>query len=143
MNFLLDTNVVSEWAKLKPDANVVRWFASVDEDNVYLSVITLAEIRQGVCEMPPGRRRDSLESWLDGDLSLRFEGRILDVDLPVADAWGMLMAQSTRMGINLNIMDALIAATTKVHALTLATRNIRHFEKLDVVLTNPWVDKIG
>ena len=143
MNFLLDTNVVSEWVKLKPDANVVRWLASVDEDNVYLSVITLAEIRQGVCEMPPGRRRDSLESWLDGDLSLRFEGRILDVDLAVAEMWGVLMAQSTKMGINLNVMDAFIAATAKLHAATLATRNTRHFEKLDVVLANPWVDKIG
>jgi predicted nucleic acid-binding protein len=143
LNFLLDTNVVSEWVKLKPDANVVRWLANVDEDQVYLSVVTFAEIRQGICEMPSGRRRDSLESWLEGDLSLRFEGRILDVDLAVAEAWGALMAQSAKMGTNLNAMDAFIAATAKVHAVTLATRNTRHFAKLDVALANPWVDGIS
>jgi len=143
LNFLLDTNVVSEWVKLKPDANVVRWLANIDDDQAYLSVITFAEIRQGVSEMPGGRRRESLESWIEEDLSLRFEGRILDVDLAVAETWGVVMAESTRMGINLNITDAFIAATAKVHVVTLATRNTRHFEKLGVVLANPWVDRIA
>ena len=143
MKFLLDTNVVSEWVKLKPNANVVRWLADMDEDQVYLSVVTFAEIQQGIYEMPSGRRRDSLESWLNDDLFLRFEGRILDVDLAVAGAWGALMAQSTKMGMNLNVMDAFIAATARVHAVTLATRNTKHFTKLDVSLANPWVDEIN
>ena len=143
MNFLLDTNVVSEWVKTKPNANVVRWLANIDDDQVYLSAITFAEIRQGVYEMPHGRRRDSLESWVEADLSLRFEGRILDVDLVVAETWGTLMAQSTKMGINLNVMDAFIAATAKVHAVTLVTRNTKHFTKLGVALANPWVNGIG
>ena len=137
MKFLLDTNVVSEWVKLKPNANVVRWLADMDEDQVHLSVVTFAEIRQGIYEMPSGRRRDSLESWLNDDLFLRFEGRILDVDLAVAGAWGALMAQSTKVGMNLNAMDAFIAATARVHAVTLATRNTKHFAKLDVSLANP------
>ena len=141
--FLLDTNVVSEWVKLKPNANVVRWLADMDEDDVYLSVVTFAEIRQGIYEMPSGRRRDSLESWLNDDLFLRFEGRILDVDLAVAGAWGALMAQSTKVGMNLNAIDAFIAATARVHAVTLATRNTKHFAKLDVSLANPWVDGIS
>jgi len=143
LKFLLDTNVVSEWVKLKPNANVVRWLADMDEDQVHLSVVTFAEIRQGIYEMPSGRRRDSLESWLNDDLFLRFEGRILDVDLAVAGAWGALMAQSTKVGMNLNAMDAFIAATARVHAVTLATRNTKHFAKLDVSLANPWVDGIG
>jgi toxin FitB len=143
LNFLLDTNVVSEWVKLRPDANVVRWLASMDDDQVYLSVVTFAEIRQGIYEMPSGRRRDSLESWLEGDLSLRFEGRILNVDLAVAEAWAALMAQSAKTGFNLNVMDVFIAATAKVYAATLATRNTKHFAKLDVALANPWVDGIS
>jgi predicted nucleic acid-binding protein len=143
LKFLLDTNVVSEWVKLKPNANVVRWLADMDEDQVYLSVVTFAEIRQGIYEMPSGRRRDSLELWLNDDLFLRFEGRILDVDLAVAGAWGALMAQSTKVGMNLNAMDAFIAATARVHAVTLATRNTKHFAKLDVSLANPWVDGIS
>jgi predicted nucleic acid-binding protein len=140
MNFLLDTNVVSEWVKPKPDPNVVRWLAAVDEDHVCISVVTFAEIRQGIYEMSPGKRRDALESWAERDLLQRFEGRILPIDLPVAQAWSALMAQSTKLSINLNIMDAFLAATAKVHALTLATRNTRHFAKLDVALTNPWRD---
>jgi len=143
LKFLLDTNVVSEWVKLKPNANVVRWLADMDEDQVYLSVVTFAEIQQGIYEMPSGRRRDSLESWLNDDLFLRFEGRILDVDLAVAGAWGALMAQSTKMGMNLNVMDAFIAATARVHPVTLTTRNTKHFTKLDVSLANPWVDEIN
>ena len=143
MNYLLDTNVVAEWVKPRPDPNVVRWLADADDDRVYLSVITFAEIRQGVYEMSPGRRRDSLQEWLEDDLSLRFEGRILDVNLAIAEAWGSLMARSNKMGINLNVMDAFIAATARVHAVTLVTRNAKHFEKLDVVLANPWAGGTG
>ena len=142
MNYLLDTNVVSEWVKPRPAPNVVRWLADIDEDRVYLSVITFAEIRQGVSELSSGRRRDSLLSWLEHDLSARFEGRILDVNLAIAEAWGSLMARSKQMGLNLNVMDAFIAATAQVHAVTLVTRNMSHFEKLDVALANPWTNGI-
>ena len=96
MNYLLDTNVVSEWLKPRPDANVVKWLAETDEDGVYFSVITFAEIRQGVEEMSAGRRREALKSWLQDELPERFEGRILGVGLVVAEAWGILMARSSR-----------------------------------------------
>ena len=88
MNFLLDTNVVSEWVKPRPNANVVRWLAETDEDRVFLSVITFAEIRLGVEEMVAGWRRDGLTRWLQVELPARFEGRILGVDLAVAEGWG-------------------------------------------------------
>lgn len=138
MNYLLDTNVVSEWVKPGPDPSVVRWLAETDEDRICLSVITFAEIRQGVEEMAPGRRRDSLKSWLQDDLPVRFEGRILSVDLAVADAWGALMARSRRTGVNLGVMDAFFAATAAAHALTLVTRNTPHFANLGISLLNPW-----
>ena len=138
MNYLLDTNVVSEWAKPRPDVRVIRWLAEADEDRVCLSVITFAEIRQGVERMAAGQRRDALGSWLDDDLAIRFEGRILAVDLAVAHAWGTLMARAARIGVNLNGIDAFFAATAEAHGVALVTRNTKHFDKLGVRLVNPW-----
>lgn len=137
-NYLLDTNVVSEWVKPRPALNVIRWLASVDEDSVYLSVITFAEIHQGIAEMAAGRRRDALRSWLQNDLYFRFERRILPVDYPVAEAWGDLMSRARKSGGNLNPMDAFLAATAQVHSLTAVTRNTKHFPKSPVPIFNPW-----
>jgi predicted nucleic acid-binding protein len=81
MNFLLDTNVVSEWKKPRPDTGVVRWLSEIDEDSVFLSVVTFAELRHGIERLPAGKRRKQLDEWLRGDLPLRFEQRILPVDL--------------------------------------------------------------
>lgn len=139
MIYLLDTNVVSEWVKQRPDANVIGWLADADEDRICLSVITFAEIRQGVEQMPAGRRHDALKLWLQDELPARFEGRILTIDLLVADAWGAIMARSSEMGIGLGAMDAFFAATSKAHGLTLVTRNTRHFEKVGIPLLNPWL----
>jgi len=138
VNFLLDTNVVSEWVKLRPDARVARWLAEADEDSVYLSVITFAEIRLGIEEMAAGARRQALASWLENDLLDRFEDRIIGVDLSIARAWGVLTARSTRTGVNLGVMDAFFAATALAHGLTLVTRNIKHFANLGILLVNPW-----
>ncbi|HEY6466537.1 MAG TPA: type II toxin-antitoxin system VapC family toxin [Candidatus Acidoferrales bacterium] len=138
-NYLLDTNVVSEWVKPRPNSNVIRWLADIDEDTVYLSVVTFAEVAHGVAEMPPGRRRDALKSWLEKDLYLRFERRILLVDFPVASAWGKLMALRRRSGVTLNPMDAFFAATAGVHSLTLVTRNTKHFDKAGISTFDPWL----
>ncbi|MGH9786843.1 MAG: type II toxin-antitoxin system VapC family toxin [Terriglobia bacterium] len=140
MNFLLDTNVVSEWVRTRPETTVVRWLAEVDEDRVCLSVITFAEIRRGIEEMTAGRHREALRSWLQNELPARFEGRILGVDRAVAETWGAMMATSGKLGVNLNAMDAFFAATTATHGLTLVTRNTKHFEKLGISLLNPWGD---
>ncbi len=138
MNWLLDTNVVSEWVRSRPDPNVVRWLAEADEDRIFLSVITFAEIRQGIEEMAAGRRREALKSWLRDELPARFEGRIVGVDLVVAEACGTALARSRQIGLNLAVMDAFFAATAATHGLTLVTRNTRHFEKLGIALLNPW-----
>lgn len=138
MSYLLDTNVVSEWVKPEPAPNVVVWLAEVDEDEAFLSVISIAELRRGIELLAAGRRRQRLEKWLSEDLADRFRGRILPIDLPVADAWGRITARATRAGRTVGTMDALVAATAEVHGLALATRNTKDFGHLGVSLFNPW-----
>jgi toxin FitB len=138
VSFLLDTNVISELAKQAPDENVVAWLAGADEDQVFLSVVSLAELRRGVELLSPGRRRNRLETWLAEDLIERFEGRVLDVDSPTADAWGQIMARSQKAGQMLAAMDGFFAATAEVHGLTLVTRNTRDFECVEIAIHNPW-----
>lgn len=138
MSFLLDTNVVSEWVKPQPNPHVVAWLAGVDEDRVFLSVASLAEIRQGIELLPLGKRRDRLFGWLTGDLIARFEGRILDIDRRISEAWGIVMARGQKAGLIVHVMDAFFAATAEVHELTLVTRNVQHFLKLGTRLLNPW-----
>jgi predicted nucleic acid-binding protein len=137
MNFLLDTNAVSEWVKPRPNPGLIHWIESADEDRVFLSVISLAELRYGVERMPGGARRSRLEQWLRNELPLRFEGRILSVDPNVAEAWGKTVSRSEAMGRPIGVMDAFLAATADVHRLTLVTRNASDFTTLKTVL-NPW-----
>lgn len=138
MNFLLDTNVISEWVKPEPDRNVVAWLAEADEDRVFVSVMSFAEIRRGIELMVAGRRRERLAQWLGQELPLRFEDRILAVDPEVAGIWGVVMARSESKGHAMGSMDAFVAATAEAHDLTLVTRNIRDFEHLGISLVDPW-----
>jgi len=142
VSFLLDTNVVSEWVKPRPHERVVRWLTEVDEDSVYLSVITFLEIRQGIEEMAAGRRRDTLALWIESELPRRFDQRIIGVDLTIADEAGVLLARSRKTGANLSVPDALFAATGSASGLTLVTRNTRHFQKLGLPLLNPWMGSL-
>ena len=138
MSWLIDTNVVAEWVKPRPDERVVRWLAEADEDRLYLSVATLAEIRMGVEALAEGRRKQRLASWLEDDLPSRFEGRILPVDAAVANAWGVLVARARAVGTTLGAMDAFFAATAAVHHLALVTRNTRDFSTTGIELLDPW-----
>ena len=138
MSFLLDTNVVSEWVKPQPNSHVVTWLKEVEEERVFLSVASLAEIRRGVELMAAGKRRDRLAAWLAEDLPARFEGRILDIDRRIADRWGILMAQGQATGVNSHVLDAFFAATAAVNGLTLVTRNVQHFLTWRIPLLNPW-----
>lgn len=139
MSYLLDTNVVSEWTRPRPDPGVVAWLDSVDEDRVFLSVVTLAELRRGVARLPACAKRDRLDTWLRRDLLLRFEGRVLRVDPDVADNWGEIVAAREAMGRPIAAMDALIAATASVYKLTLITRNEADFKPTVELIVNPWV----
>jgi toxin FitB len=138
MSFLLDTNVVSEWVKPRPDAGVVAWLADVDEDRVFVSVITLAELRYGIERMATGKRRTRLDEWLRNELPLRFEGRILSINGATADAWGKIVARNEALGRPISVTDAFIAATVEVHGLTLVTRNASDFEPTLKSIVNPW-----
>ncbi len=138
MSFLLDTNVVSEWVKPQPNAAVIAWLDEVDEDRVFLSVITLTELRYGIERLAAGKRRKRLEDWLQHELPLRFEGRILDIDPTVANACGDLLAQREALGRPIEAMDAYLAATAEVHRLTLVTRNESHFNDTVRSVLNPW-----
>jgi toxin FitB len=138
MSFLLDTNVVSEWVKPRPDAGVVAWLAEVDEDRVFVSVITLAELRYGIERMAAGGRRTRLDEWLRNELPLRFEGRILSIDSATADAWGKIVAHSEASGRPIGVTDAFIAATVEARGLTLVTRNVADFKPTLKSVVNPW-----
>jgi predicted nucleic acid-binding protein len=139
VSFLLDTNVVSEWLKPRPNAGVVHWTESADEDRIFLSVISLAELRYGIDRMADGKRRLRLEDWLRHELPIRFEGRILPVNPPIADACGRIVRRSELLGRPIEAMDAFLAATAEVHRLTLVTRNVSDFVVLKQVL-NPWTE---
>ncbi|MGA2769345.1 MAG: type II toxin-antitoxin system VapC family toxin [Bryobacteraceae bacterium] len=136
--FLLDANCVSELVRVKPEPRVLEWMEVADESLLYLSVLTLGEIRKGLAALPQGRRRARLEAWLEVDLRGRFSGRILPVDAAVADRWGLLAAQARRNGAPLPIVDGLLAATALHHNLTLVSRNVCDFAAAQVSVLNPW-----
>jgi predicted nucleic acid-binding protein len=136
--FLLDTNVISELIKARPDANVTAWVEATDESLLYLSVLTLGEIRRGIASLPQSRRRATQEAWLDRDLQARFEGRILTIDREVADRWGLLTAAARESGIALPVIDGLLAATALEHNLTLVTRDTGQIPSMGVAVFNPW-----
>jgi predicted nucleic acid-binding protein len=138
MTFLIDTNVVAEWIKPRPEPRVVSWLADADEDRVFLSVATLAEIRRGIEAMREGQRQERLAMWLADELPARFEGRILDIDRRVALRWGVVLARSQKAGLTLSAMDAFIAATAQVHGLTLVTRDARDFAAAEIDVVDPW-----
>ena len=138
MSFLLDTNVISEPMKQQPNEGALAWLAEVNEDTVFLSVVTITELRYGIERLAAGRRRRRLDEWLGKELTARFAGRILPVDLEVADACGRLVARSEFLGRPMEPRDAFIAATAEVHALTLVTRNAADFQATVKHILNPW-----
>ena len=139
--FLVDTNVISEIRKgRRSDANVGNWYASVDESHLFISSLTVGEIRKGI-ELARNRDDSSqavtLETWL-GTVLQRYADRILTVDSSVADTWGHISAIRP-----VPVVDALLAATAKVHNLTLVTRNTSDVGGLGVGVMNPFSDPAG
>jgi predicted nucleic acid-binding protein len=137
--FLLDTNCISELIRSKPEPRVIGWMRVADESLLYLSVLTLGEIRRGAAALPQSKRRSYLESWLESELQVRFSGRILAIDNPVADRWGWLTAEAERKGRPLPAIDGLLAATALHHNLTIVSRNVSDFTSTQVPVLNPWV----
>jgi predicted nucleic acid-binding protein len=136
--YLLDTNVISELTKLRPESKVVSWLHATSEDLLYLSVFTIGEIRKGIDSLPRSNKRALLESWLANDLVLRFAGRILEVNLDIAERWGLISAQAKVAGAPLAVIDGLMAATALHHNLTLVTRNTKDARVAGINTLNPW-----
>jgi predicted nucleic acid-binding protein len=136
--FLLDTNCISELVRRRPDRRVMEWADAANEASLYLSVLTLGEIRKGLAALPQGTRRTKLETWLEVDLKSRFHDRILPVDAEVADRWGLLTAGAKRKGKPLPVIDGLLAATALHHNLTVVSRNTGDFARAGVAVLNPW-----
>ena len=136
--FLLDTNCISELVRNKPEPRVMDWLRAADESLLYLSVLTLGEIRKGAAILPQSKRRTYLESWLELDLQVRFSGRILDIDKAVSNRWGWLTAEAQLRGRPLSAIDGLLAATAIHHNLTIVSRNTSDFVGTQVPMLNPW-----
>lgn len=136
--FLLDTNCISEAVRVRPDPNVENWVRAADQTLLYLSVLTLGEIRKGLAGLAQGVRRTRLETWLEIEIHARFSGRILPIDAAIADRWGLLAADAKRLGKPLSTVDALLTATALHHNLTIVTRNVADFTDLSVSILNPW-----
>lgn len=140
MSHLLDTCVISELVKSEPSANLLQWFSSQDEDALYLSVLSMGELERGVEKLPTSRRKTRLSQWVRQDLAKRFEGRLLSLDLQVAQRWGAMVGASERKGRPLPVIDSLIAATAIVHGLSVVSRNVADFERCGVSCVDPWAD---
>jgi predicted nucleic acid-binding protein len=136
--FLLDTNCISELVRPKPEPRVLEWMEAADEVTLYLSVLTVGEIRKGVAGLAQGKRRTQLETWLEVDLHARFSGRIMAIDGAIADRWGLLTAEAKRKGNPLSVIDGLLAATALHHNLTVVSRNASDFSNTHVTVLNPW-----
>jgi hypothetical protein len=130
----LDTDVLSQLVKSPGRKEVLEWIEAQRESDLYISVITIMEIRAGITEMSAGRRRDAYEHFLTQELMVRFFSRILPIDERIADECGRLVGQNERRGHHPSATDALLAATANVHDLTIATLNRKHFERLGVEL---------
>jgi len=135
--FLLDTNVVSEALRPRPNPRVVAWLRANDA-RAWLSVVTVGEIEAGIRGAPDPRRADTLRVWLEEVLIPQFAHRLLSVDLAVARRWGERTAAARASGTPVGAVDALIAATAAQHGLVVATRNGHGFAHLDVAVVDPW-----
>lgn len=138
MTFLLDTNVVSETIKPKPEQRVINWFAGRLATDLYISAITLGEIVRGARRLRDEGRRRFFEAWIRRQLLRNFKGRILPFDAEAATIWGEMLATGDRAGLPLQVVDAQIAAVARRHGMTVVTRNVRDFSLMNVPLVNPW-----
>ena len=135
MSYLLDTNIISETIRLQPNKLVMGWLQQIPGEAIFVSVLTLGEIRKGIERLTDKKRREKLRLWLEHELPAWFEWRVLPVDIAVADRWGRLLAQAGR---SVPTIDSLLAATALHHELRLVTRNARDFDYPGLEVINPW-----
>lgn len=138
MRYLLDTCLVSELVKAKPNSAVVKWLEGCDEEGLFLSVLVLGEIQKGISKITDEKRKARMQHWLDSELRQRFEGRILPVSEEVALTWGIVQAKAELQGSPIPTIDGLVGATALAHNLTVVTRNERDIQATGARVFNPW-----
>ena len=139
MNFLLDTNVISEPKQKRPSKRVLEWLDAQDESKLYLSVLTLGEIKKGITRLESGKKKATLEKWLE-QLRSRFSRRILPITEKTFLAWGKMYGEFERKGIVRPAFDSLLEATALEHDMIFLTRNVKNFHSSPVTILNPWAD---
>ena len=138
MNYLLDTCVISELIKPKPNSKVIKWLRSCQEESLFLSSLTIGEIQKGISRLPNSRKKIKLQNWLDSELIQRFDERVLGIDFRVAQKWGEIQASSENDRIKMPVIDSLIASIGIVFDMTVVTRNTADMKNSGVRLFNPW-----
>jgi toxin FitB len=138
MKYILDTNVISEAINKQPNLQVMNWLKAMDAQELYLSVVTVGEIKKGVEKLPESHRKETIKDWFEKELLIKFNGRILALDLPVILVWGELVGSLEQKGRKLPALDSLIAATAKYYDYTLVTRNEKDFAGIDITIFNPF-----
>ena len=137
--FLVDTNVISEFTRPQPDPRVIDWLDAQTPESLYVSVVSIGEIRLGIEDLPTGKHRAALEKWFQEGLPAWFESNLLPVTRNIADRWGRLTIEAKRKGSVITTADGLIAATALEHGLTMVTRNVSDFRVCGVDIVNPWI----
>ena len=138
MNYLLDTCLLSEFMKRKPDQKVLDWFDFQDDETLYISVLAIGEIHKGISKLVASRRKSEFQNWLEGVVE-RFESRILVFDVSTSFVWGKLKSGLEAKGRNIPVIDSLMAATALEYDLTVVTRNESDYTATGVSLINPWI----
>jgi predicted nucleic acid-binding protein len=138
MNYLLDTCVLSEFTRRKPEKKVIRWLDEIDEEKIFVSVITIGEIHHGIERLPESHRKTELLAWFNNELIGRFGPLILPLDTATMFLWGTLAARMEHSGQPIGVMDSLIIATALQNNLIIVTRNVADFLPCGVQVTNPW-----
>ncbi|MBW2305055.1 MAG: type II toxin-antitoxin system VapC family toxin [Deltaproteobacteria bacterium] len=138
MNYILDTCIISEIVKPKPRLKVINWLRSQNENNLYISVLTLGELHKGLEKIRDKRQKKKIHLWIEQDLRERFRDKILPIDARVAMIWGQVQGRTEQSGRGMPTIDGLIAATGLAFNMVVATRNISDMEASGVALFNPW-----
>ncbi len=139
MNFLLDTCTISEPKQKRPNKKVLEWLDAQDESKLYLSVLTIGEIRKGITRLESSRKKAELEKWLE-KLRNRFSRRILTLSERTFLVWGKMYGEYEKKGVVRPAFDSLLEATALEHDLIFVTRNVKNFQNSQVTILNPWED---
>ncbi|MCX6970708.1 MAG: type II toxin-antitoxin system VapC family toxin [Verrucomicrobia bacterium] len=140
MNFLLDTNILSEGTRPQPDARAGAWLNARPALTLFVSIVSIAEIRKGILLLPEGKKKTKLGGWLESELLPAFANRVIPLGEAEMNEWAALQADAEKKGHRLPVVDSLIAATARCHGLTLATRNSHDFRHCGIPVHNPWAE---